>query len=74
MRGFATRFRDLADHFESEPNTDTGTKLRTEILTHLSEDAGPAPADLKMESRQVIGMERPAGDGEIISDVYLVMH
>jgi hypothetical protein len=102
-RDFATRFRDLADHFASEPNTDTGTKLRTQILNHLSEDAGPAPVDLKMECRQtmcrvqltglesdksetleaikevgefrqVIGMDRPVGDGEMTSDVYLVMH
>jgi hypothetical protein len=102
-REFATRFRDLANRFAAEPSTDTGNRLRTEILNHLSEDAGPAPMALQMECRQricrvqltglepdksktmedikdvggfrqVIGMERPVGDGAVISDVYLVMH
>ena len=102
-REFATRFRDLADRFAAEPSTDAGNKLRTEILNHLSEDAGPVPIALQMECRQticrvqltgsepdksktmegikdlgefrtVIGMERPAGAGAVISDVYLMMH
>jgi hypothetical protein len=101
-REFATRFRDLADRFAAEPSTDTGNKLRTEVLNHLSEDAGPAPMALQMECRQticrvqltglepdrskamedikdvggfrqVIGMDRPVGDGATISDLYLVM-
>jgi uncharacterized protein (DUF2267 family) len=102
-REFATRFRDLADRFTAEPSTDTGNKLRTEILNHLSEDAGPAPMALQMECRetlcrvqltgtepdksktmqdiqgvggfrQVIGMQRPVGDGAMTSDFYLVMN
>jgi hypothetical protein len=102
-REFATRFRDLADRFAAEPSTDTGNKLRTEILNHLSEDAGPAPMALQMECRQticrvqltgtepdksktmqdiqgvggfrqVIGMQRPVGDGAMTSDFYLVMN
>ena len=102
-REFATRFRDLADRFATERSTDTGNNLRTEILNHLSEDAGSAPMAIQMECRQticrvqltgsepdksktmedikdvggfrtLIGMERPVGDGAIISDVYLVMH
>jgi uncharacterized protein (DUF2267 family) len=101
-REFATTFRGLADRFAAEPSTDTGNKLRTEILNHLSEDAGPASMALQMECRQticrvqltglepdksktmediqdvggfrqVIGMERPVGDGAMVSDVYLVM-
>jgi hypothetical protein len=102
-REFARKFRDLADRFAAERSTDTGNNLRTEILNHLSEDAGSAPMALQMECRQticrvqltggepdksktmedikdvggfrtVIGMERPVGDGAVISDVYLVMH
>jgi len=103
MREFATRFRDLADRFAAEPDTDNGNRLRTDILNHLSREVGSAPMTLQMECReticrlqltgsepdkiktvqdikdlggfrQVIGMQRPLGDGEAISDVYLVMN
>jgi hypothetical protein len=102
-REFAARLRGLADRFAAEPATDMGDKLRTGILTHLSEDAGPAPRSIQRECRQtlcriqlsgsepgksqtmdeitklvgfrqVIGMERPAGDGAMISDVYMLIN
>jgi hypothetical protein len=102
-RQFATKYRELADRFAAEPITDRGSALRTDILSHLSENPSPTQTALQMECRQticriqitgsepdkskvmediqsvggfgsVIGMDRPAGDGAVISDLYLVMH
>jgi hypothetical protein len=53
VREFVTAYRDLAERFAAESSTETGTRLRTEILTHLSEDAA-APMAIQLECRQTI--------------------